>query len=576
LEPQPTGATTGGHRDEHRPGDSTVNRESLGATLHEALDRVASAHPEQVLRFHSENETLTYAELATASRRGAARLAAAGVAPGDAVAVLAPNAPEFVAGVFAATRTGAAACPLPLPAGLRDLAGYVERTARIVATAGVTHLVLSHRLARPLGTRVALLGVPHVLVSDALLAPGACGEMPVVDPAGPAVLQFTSGSTAAPKGVVLTHDNVLHCAASIMEAIALGPADAHASWLPLFHDMGLFGTLTGIFTGIPVNLWSPAAFVKDPARWLTEFAATGSTISTMPNFAFDALVDAVPPERARELDLSAWRVCFNGAEIIRADSLAAFAERFAPAGFRPATMTPGFGMAEATLVATLPPLGRGPVVEAVDREALAATGHARPATGAAAREVVGLGVAVPGMAVRIAGDPPDGTVGEIELRGAAVTAGYRALPAGEQPFTADGWLRTGDLGYLRAGELFFTGRAKEMITVRGVNTYPSDVEVEVAAVPGVRRGRCVAYAELDSPEGERIAVVAETALTDPAERAALVRAITARLHRALALTAPAVHLTEPGAIPRTTSGKLRRLHTAAHLPPSPAQEASPA
>ncbi|GAA1854391.1 hypothetical protein GCM10009836_38070 [Pseudonocardia ailaonensis] len=525
-------------------------------TLHERLDAVAAEHPDQLIRFHSERTELTYAELVASSKRAAARLDAG---PGEAVGILAPNGPEFLQTVFAASRIGAAACPLPLPAGLRDLVEYGERTARIVAAAEMRSLVLSTRLRRMLGQRAEAFGAKEILDSTELVAPGRETAPVAVDPELPAILQFTSGSTSAPKGVLLTHDNVLACAESITEAIALGPADAHASWLPLFHDMGLFGTLTGIFTGIPVNLWNPTAFVKDPGRWLAEFAQTRATITTMPNFAFDALLDADPAG----LDLSAWRVCFNGAEIIRPESVRAFASRFAGAGFRAEAMTPGYGMAEATLVATLPPLGRTPVVEAVDRHELA---RGRAVKGD--KEIVGLGRAVPGMEIRIAGGSPDGSVGEVELRGAAVTSGYLddpVRPADDGIFTADGWLRTGDLGYLRAGELFFAGRAKEMITVRGVNTYPSDVEAEVSQVSGVRRGRCVAYAVLEPHE--HVAVVAETALPE-AEHDALRRAIAARVRRALGLATGSsltVHLTAPDSLPRTTSGKLRRLATAALL-----------
>ena len=520
-------------------------------TLHERLDAVAAEHPDQVVRFHSEQAELTYTELVASSKRAAARLDAG---PGAAVGILAPNGPEFLQTVFAASRIGAAVCPLPLPAGLRDLAEYGERTARIVAACGMGPLVLSTRLRRMLGQRAEAFGAREILDSTELVAPGREAVPVAVDPQLPAVLQFTSGSTSAPKGVVLSHANVLACAESITEAIALGPADAHASWLPLFHDMGLFGTLTGLFTGIGVNLWNPTAFVKDPGGWLAEFARTRASISTMPNFAFDALLDADPAG----LDLSAWRVCFNGAEIIRPESVRAFTSRFAAAGFRAEAMTPGYGMAEATLVATLPPLGRPPVVEAVDRHELA-RGRAVPGD----KEIVGLGRAVPGMEVRIAGGAPDGTVGEIELRGAAVTSGYLNGPgpaADPTTFTADGWLRTGDLGYLRAGELFFAGRAKEMITVHGVNTYPSDVEAEVGEVAGVRRGRCVALSRLDPHE--HIAVVAETALPE-AEHDALRREIAARVRRALGLSALTVHLTAPDSLPRTTSGKLRRLATVA-------------
>ncbi|MBP2371818.1 AMP-binding protein [Pseudonocardia parietis] len=521
-------------------------------TLHERLDAVAADSPDQVIRFHSDRSVLTYAELVASSKRMAARLHAA---PGDAIGILAPNGPEFLQTVFAASRLGAAVCPLPLPAGLRDLAEYGARTARIVAAAAMSHLVVSNSVTRMLGARAAQFGAGTLHDSTTLTTPGP--ELPprTVDPATPAVLQFTSGSTAAPKGVVLTHTNILACAESITEAIAIGPGDAHASWLPLFHDMGLFGTLTGIFTGIPINLWNPTAFVKDPGRWLAEFAATRSTISTMPNFAFDALLDT--PQQ--DLDLAAWRVCFNGAEIIRPESIAAFATRFEHAGFRAEAMTPGYGMAEATLVATLPPLGRAPIIDCIDREALAGATVVAPRASGTAKEIVGLGRPVPGMAIRIAGGAPEGTVGEIELRGAAVTSGYLD---GSRPFTEDGWLRTGDLGYLRAGELFFVGRTKEMITVRGVNIYPADVEAEAAAIDGVRRGRCVALAVLEPCE--HIAIVVETAAPE-AEHEALRHAISARIRRALDLSALTVHLTAPDSLPRTTSGKLRRLATAALL-----------
>lgn len=556
-----------------------TDRQQLAGTLHEALDRVAATVPEQSIRFRSGTETLSYAELVRSSRRGAARLSAAGVGTGGVVGIVAPNAPEFLQTIFAVSRLGAVACPLPLPMGLGDLADYTRRTGRIVAASAASHLVVSHRLRRLVAARLSVPGGPPCIDSDELFAPGIERTDGPVPPDATAILQFTSGSTASPKGVVLTHDNVLHCAASIMSAIELGPADSHASWLPLFHDMGLFGTLTGIFTGIPINLWSPAAFAKDPARWLRDFSATRSTISTMPNFAFDALVDAVPPDATRGLDLSAWRVSFNGAETIRATSLEAFAERFEPAGFRRETMTPGYGMAEATLVATLPPLGRGPVVDWVDRDDLTQVGNARqvPPGSAGARSIVGLGFAVPGMEIRIGGADPEAgcdslasrAVGEIQLRGPAVTSGYLAgTTAGARPFTADGWLRTGDLGYLRHGELFFTGRAKEMISVRGINTYPSDVEFEVAGIEGVRRRRCVAFADLHDAGGERIVVVAETALTDEGDRAALTQAIRARVNRALGLSELTVLLAAPDSIPRTTSGKLRRLHAREALSPT--------
>ncbi len=521
-------------------------------TLHAALDLVAAQHPDQLISFPDEDATLRYDALAADSRSVAAALVGLGVRPGDRVGILSTNAPEFFEALFGVARAGAAAAPLALPLGT-DLADYATRIQRIVAAAGMTHIVVSHRIAARITPALATLG-PEIVNSADLL-----GEAPVPMPDVPvtaaAIVQFTSGSTAAPKGVVLTHANVWHCARSITEAIRLGPDDVHGSWLPLFHDMGLFGALTGLFRGIPLHLWSPAGFVRRPARWLEAFAQVRGTISTMPNFGYDALLDAVAAERAADIDLSAWRVAFNGAEAVQPTSVAAFLERFAPSGFRPATMVPAYGLAEVTLVATLPPSGRAPVVEWVDREELVVSGRAVPGT---TRGLVGLGHAVPGMAVRIGGGEPDGTVGEIQLRGVMATSGYLG---GEPLFTDDGWLHTGDLGFLREGELFFTGRLKEMITVAGRNVYPLDVEDAARDVEGVHKGRCVAVAQ-DDPE--RVVLVAETTASGE-DRAALVARIRAAVAARADLPGVAVHLVSPRTIPRTSSGKLRRLDMAARL-----------
>lgn len=542
-------------------------------TLHDALDLVAAQHPGQLVHFPDEGRdgaTLRYDALAATSRSVAAALARHGVRPGDRVGILAPNAPEFLQALFGIVRAGAAAAPLALPMST-DLADYARRTRRVAETARMSHLVVSHRLAGRIGPAVAALG-PSVLDSTDLVSADLVSplepELPVPADA-PAIVQFTSGSTAAPKGVVLTHANVWHCARAITAAIRLGPDDVHGSWLPLFHDMGLFGALTGLFRGIPLHLWSPAGFVRRPARWLAQYAQVRGTIATMPNFGYDALLSAVSPAEAAALDLSAWRVAFNGAEAVSPVSVAAFLERFAPSGFRPSTMVPAYGMAEVTLVATLPPQGRAPVVEWVDRDVLAGRGEAVrvPAGTPGARGLVGLGRAVPDMQVRVADGAdvcPDGRVGEIQMRGAMATTGY--LGTGDDDlFTADGWLRSGDLGYLRDGELFFTGRLKEMITIAGRNVYPLDVEDAARDVPGVHKGRCVALAD-DTGDGTgRILLVAETTVSDLAAREDLAQVLRERAAAVAGVPGVLVHLVPPRTIPRTTSGKLRRLDMRAAL-----------
>ncbi|MFD2419693.1 AMP-binding protein [Amycolatopsis pigmentata] len=513
-------------------------------TLPERFDTAAATAPDLPISFPGEDERLTYAELADGSRRIAAALAEAGAREGDVIGVLCPNGAAFVQAVFAAGRLGAAACPLPLPMGMRDLEAYVRRLQSIVDTSTMTDLVIVPKL-RPVADQLTGPRI-HDAASTVRHEPWS-GYAATAEHT--AVLQFTSGSTAEPKGVVLTHANVLACADSITSAIAITDGDAWGSWLPLFHDMGLFGTITGLLNAIPMTVWSPATFVKSPAGWLTEFLASRATICAMPNFGYDYLLTAVPADRG--LDMAHWRVAFNGAESISVDSIRAFSDRFGRAGFRPEAMTPAYGLAEATLVATLPPLDRPPVYDWVDRAALAAEGKAvrLAETDPGARGIVGLGRAVPGMRVRVDGGVSDGVVGEIEVDGAAVTGGY--LGRSDGPFTADGWLRTGDLGYLRDGELYFTGRIKEMITVRGENVYPLDVEAIVRSVPGVYKGRCVAFAD-----GERIVVCAETRETD---RERLTAEIIARCSAELGLGDLAVHLVRPRTIPRTTSGKLQRL-----------------
>jgi fatty-acyl-CoA synthase len=387
-----------------------------------------------------------------------------------------------------------------------------------------------------------------------------------VAPHDTAIVQFTSGSTALPKGVRLTHANVLAGLAAISDGIALGAGDGGGFWLPLFHDMGLFGVLAGIRAGVPLHIWSPVTFIKDPARWLREFLASGATISAMPDFGYRTLAAAVSAQEAAQLDMAHWRIAFNGAEPVQWQTVHDFTSRFGPAGFRAEAMFSVYGMAEATLAITFPPLRRAPVFDWVGRDELSASGRAVAAAPGSdrARAVAGVGRPVAGIELRLAvldsraagscDSVPDGTVGEILLRGASVTPGY----LGEAPGTGNGWLRTGDLGYLRDGELFITGRRKEMITVRGANYYPQDVEVIARGVPGVFRGHCAAVAGQGADGREEVVLIAETTLTGAAA-GELAAELRRRVSAGLGLAEVKIRLVKPRAIPRTSSGKVRRL-----------------
>ncbi|MGQ0842011.1 AMP-binding protein [Actinokineospora sp.] len=535
-------------------------------TLHAALDKVAADNPGVVVGFPAEKTELRLAELSQDSGRIAARFRDLGIAAGDRVGVLCTNEPDFLLVLFALSRLGACVCPLPLPATAQD--GYVARAQSVLASGRIRDVVVSRRLHKFGPFLDEVLGGVRRIMADELFDADTThtvdgGE---VSPDADIILQYTSGSTAQPKGVRLTHRNVQTCMDAIRVGIALPrPGDRTAMWLPLFHDMGLFGTLTSILTAVPVTVWQPTAFVKDPAHWLRQFADGGYTIAPLPNFGYDYLHRAVPAEEVADYDLSRWRVAFNGAEPIAVDSVEAFLAHFAPAGFAPAAMLPVYGLAEATLAVTFPPLGRGPRPEWVDRARLAEDKVAVPVDRETegARGLLSVGLPVLDMTLRIA-DPETAAplgerrVGEVQLSGGSVTAGYVDDDGVlTQPFTVDGWLRTGDLGYLADGELFITGRSKEMLILRGANYYPDDVESAVRADPGVHRRRCVAFVHQDDGR-EQMVLVAETT-ADAGEHAEVTTRLRAVIRSATGLDDVRVVLAAPKSIPRTSSGKLQRL-----------------
>ncbi len=547
----------------------------MNETVHGVLNAAADAQPGQLVHFPAEKLSVSYRELADSARVLAGKLvagglgtdgAAAAVRAGEPVGVLGPNGPDFLRSLFAVSAAGAAACPLPLPAGLADVAAYGDRLARIAAVAGMRLVLVSPRLADLVSHLATVLpGVTFAPVGPwpgSEPPPATPPPLPAVAPDDTAIVQFTSGSTALPKGVQLTHRNVLAGLAAISQGIMLGPGDSGGFWLPLFHDMGLFGVLAGIQAAIPMHIWSPVSFIKQPARWLRQFADSGATITAMPDFGYRTLTSVVSPEEAAGLDLSRWRIAFNGAEPVRWQTVHEFTGRFAASGFRPQAMTCVYGMAEATLAITFPPLGREPVFDWIDRDQLAAAGRAVPAGPGSprARAVAGVGAPVTGIELRIAGPgsaaaAADGVVGEILIRGASVTSGYLGVAPVGAP---GGWLRTGDLAYARDGEVYITGRVKEMITVRGANYYPQDVEDVARDVPGVFRGHCAAAPAHRADGAEEIVLVAETTLSGAAggELAAELRR---RVASELGLTEVTVRLVRPRAIPRTSSGKVRRL-----------------
>ncbi|MGH9155764.1 MAG: AMP-binding protein [Acidimicrobiales bacterium] len=517
-------------------------------------------------------EAVPWAQLHEEARAMAAGLAARGLGPGSHVALLGPTTRALVTAIQAIWLAGATAVVLPLPLRLNSLAGFAAQTRTRIADADIATVVVDRDLA---GMAAPEPGDPTVVLLDELVpGPGApppgAYDPPRVLPTDLALLQFTSGSTAEPKGVQLPHATVLANLDAVADAVHLDPAtDVLVSWLPLYHDMGLLGFLTlPMITGTDLVLGPTQDFLAAPARWLQWMSTFRGTATGGPNFSYALAARAL--RRLDRLDLSRWRIALNGAEAVDPATVEGFVAAGAPHGLAPGAAYPAFGMAEVAIGATLPEPGRGLVVDAVDAAALGSSRRAVPAVpavpagpaGPGVRRLVRLGPPVGGLDLRIC-DQASGRsmaereVGEVELRGTSVTPGYYNNPQATADAFRDGWLRTGDLGYLVDGELVVCGRIKDVIIVGGRNVFPEDVERAVAQVEGVRAGNVIAFG-VDGRRGrEGVVVVAETR-ADNGALGSLRRAVAASVRDAVGVATDDIVLVGPGTLPKTSSGKLQR------------------
>jgi 1-acyl-sn-glycerol-3-phosphate acyltransferase len=543
-------------------------------TLVEALRWHVDADPERAHVFlrgeDGPDRTISYGALWSGAAAVSAGLRAGGLEPGERVALMLRTEEAFFAAFFGALLAGGIAVPIYPPFRRDRLEEYAHRQAAILKNAEVRWLLTfaeASPVAGLLRSRVpSLQSVATVgdVARDA--APPPASRRRAGDAA---LIQYTSGSTGDPKGVLLTHANVLANVRAIGEAIAIGPEDVGVSWLPLYHDMGLIGSwLAALYFGIPIAILSPIAFLARPARWLLTLAAHRGTLSPAPNFAFDLCVRKVADEEIRGLDLSAWRLAFNGSEPVSPDTIERFTRRFAPHGFRPEAMCPVYGLAEAAVALTVPAPGRPPRVDRVLREPFQRTGRALPAPAADASPLrfVACGRPLPAHEVRIvdaAGRSVSERVeGRIEFRGPSVTAGYFRNPEATRTAVRDGWMDSGDLGYWAEGDLFVTGRQKDLIIKAGRNLYPQEVEELAGEVPGVRKGCVAAFGVADPAIGtERLVVVAESRETEAGARERLRAAVVDRVASGLGLPPDTVVIAAPGMVPKTSSGKVRRRAT---------------
>jgi fatty-acyl-CoA synthase len=505
-------------------------------------------------------ERVPWRELHDDARGVAGALQARGVGPRAHVAILGPTTRPLVTAIEATWLCGAATVMLPLPMRLGSIEEFVRQTrTRILASDSVL-VVVDPQLAEFLDVQD---GDPPIVLLDELVGERARSyDRPADDPDALAILQYTSGSTSDPKGVMLPH----HCVAANLDAIVatagLEPGrDVGVSWLPLYHDMGLIGLLAApMTTGMDLALAPPQDFLAAPARWMEWMSAFGGTATAGPNFAYALAARAL--RRLDGLDLSPWRIAINGAEPIDPQSVEAFVEAGAPHGLGAGTTLAAFGMAEATLAVTFGEPGKGLQIDVVDSRVLEGDRYAAPTTlgQVGARALARLGRPLPNLRVRIC-NPATGVrmqereVGELEIRGASVTSGYYGRPDATADAFHEGWLRTGDLGYLTDGELVVCGRIKDMIILGGRNVYPQDVERAVAEVSGVRAGNVIAFGTQNRKGRESLVVVAET--RDEAD-ATVTDEIAARVRDTVGIPPTEVVLVRSGTLPKTSSGKLQR------------------
>ena len=549
------------------------------SSLADLLRRRAAAQPDErayvVLSDRGREEAaVTFAELHDRAVAMAGRIAAR-AAPGERALLLCPTGIEFMIGLFGCFLAGVIAVPMMLPRrqSARDAsAGIVaDCTPRLALSLG--RLIGGER--GDLVGRFAGTGVEFLAVDDA--AGAAAPDLPRAPrPADLALLQYTSGSTSAPKGVMVSHANLLANLAMIESAFGNTKRSTYVSWVPLYHDMGLvINVLQTLYVGSLCVLLAPVAFIQRPLTWLRAISDYRAEVAVAPNFGFDLCVERYRAEQMDGIDLSGWRLALNGAEPVRAETIERFAATFAPHGFAAGAIYPAYGMAEATVLIAAGKRGAGAVMRRLSRDGLQRHRAEAPRGSGDEQVAVGCGRALIGERIAIV-DPatrrrlgPD-RVGEIWVAGPNVAGGYwRNLEASEAVFGARidgeagaGWLRTGDLGFLdAAGELFITGRIKEVVIIRGANHYPQDIEDTVQSChPALRRHGGAAFTAGDGVAAERLVVVQEVERT---ERNRIVAdEVVGRIREAIVseheIVPHEIVLLRPGALPKTTSGKIQR------------------
>ena len=544
------------------------------ATLTEVLDFHARVHPERShIRLYSdegEGQTLSYRALKEGAERIAAGLQQQGFEPGRSAVLMLPTGADYFLVFFGILYAGGVPVPIYPPGRPSQIEEHLTRHAAIIDNAQGTIMITVPEAQRFAGLMAGqaetLKGV--VTVEELMERAGSLSR-PALRDRDIAFLQYTSGSTGAPKGVMLTHANLMANIRAMGEALEVTPGDTFVSWLPLFHDMGLIGAWLGnLYYASPLVIMSPLDFLARPKRWLWAIHRARGTISAAPNFAYELCLNRITDKDIEGLDLSSWRLALNGAEAINPDTLQRFADRFRDFGFDRQALTPVYGLAECSVGLAFPPVGRGLVIDRVKREKFMNTGRAEVADDAedadgGAFRFVNCGRPLPQHQIRIVDDAgreaPERQEGRLQFLGPSATGGYFRNPRETEALFDGEWLNSGDLAYIAGGDVYITGRTKDLIIRGGRNIYPAELEDAVGDLDGVRKGNVAVFGSTDSATGtERLVVLAETRKRKSEDQKRLRSAINALGVDLIGAPPDDVVLAPPRTVLKTSSGKIRR------------------
>jgi len=551
-------------------GVSIVPPPRNAQTLVEVLAWHVDNQPERVhVLLYEDRQTvrsITYRELFDTGRMIADGLMTRGLVPGQTVALMLPTSFDYLACFIGILLAGCVPVPIYPPTRLSQIEEHLRRHTHILSNAG-TVLMITVAEAKSVAVmiRAAVDSLTMVLTTQELVG-DPTGQCFVARASDLAFLQYTSGSTGDPKGVMLTHANLLANIRGMGRASNVSSEDIAVSWLPLYHDMGLIGAWLGaLYHGFPLVLMSPLAFLAQPSRWLQAISRHHATLSGGPNFAYELCAHKINDNELYGVDLSSWRFAFNGAEPVSPATINSFADRFAPYGFRREALAPVYGLAESSVGLAFPPIGRGPRIDVIELEPFAKYGFAVAAAtdNKGVLQIPSCGRPLPEHEIRVVGEDgkelPERHVGRLEFRGPSATGGYYRNPQATRILFHHDWLDSGDNAYVAEGEVYLTGRVKDLIIRGGRNFYPYELEEVIGTLSTIRKGCVAVFASADPMHGtERLVVLAETRERSPGALDSLRQLIRQAVIDIIGIPADDIVLVPPHAVFKTSSGKIRR------------------